>query len=109
MFKPVADRISYGGAICGIEERDAILRVYDSQGGRRWTIGEESIAFEKELAQTTGVNRAVVTNSGSSALLLAVTALHLPKGSKVIIPATTFPTAYNVILQNGLMPVVVGV
>lgn len=108
-FIPVKDRISYGGAVIGQEEKDAINAVINSQGGRRWTIGPESEAMEKELAEVTGVKKAVLTNSGSSALLVALTALKLPKGSKVIIPAVNFPTAFNAILQCGLMPVVVDV
>ena len=109
MFRPKIDRIEYGGALIGQEERDAIFNVIDSQGGKRWTIGPESIAFEKELAEKTGVKRAVVVNSGSSALLLAIAGLKLPKGSKVIIPAVNFPTAFNAILQNGLVPLIVDV
>jgi CDP-4-dehydro-6-deoxyglucose reductase, E1 len=109
MFRPKVDRISYGGAIIDHREKDAINRVIDSQGGSRWTVGEESIAFEKELAEKTGVRRAVVVNSGSSALLVALTALKLPKGSKVIIPAVNFPTAFNAIIQCGLVPYVVDV
>ena len=109
MFTPIVDRIKYGGAMIGQEEKDAINRVLDSDNGSRWTVGEESIALEKELAEVTGVKRAVLTNSGSSALLVALTALHLPKGSGVIIPAVNFPTAYNAILQCGLVPVVVDV
>jgi len=107
MFRPKIDRIEYGGALIGQEEKDAIWKVIESQGGRRWTMGEESILFEKELAEKTGVKRAVVTNSGSSALLVALTALHLPKGSYVAIPAVNFPTAFNAIIQNGLIPAVV--
>ena len=109
MFTPKIDRISYGGAVIDQEERDAIFNVIDSQGGRRWTIGPESIAFEKELATKTGLKRAVVVNSGSSALLLAIASLKLPKGSKVIIPAVNFPTAFNAILQNELVPLIVDV
>lgn len=109
MFKPKVDRISYGGAMMGNEEREAMLRVYDSQGGRRWTIGPESEAFEEELTEKTGVKRSVVVNSGSSALLLALTALKLPKGSQVVIPAVNFPTAFNAIIQCGLVPLVVDV
>jgi len=108
-FTPIVDRVSYGGALIGQEEKDAINAIIDSQGGRRWTIGEESVALEKELAEATGVKRAVLTNSGSSALLVAMTALHLPKGSKVIIPAVNFPTAFNAIIQTGCIPVVVDV
>jgi CDP-6-deoxy-D-xylo-4-hexulose-3-dehydrase len=109
MFKPKKDRIEYGGAIIGQEEMDAIFNVISSQGGRRWTIGLESEAFEKELAENTGVKRAVVVNSGSSALLLALTSLHLKRRSSVIIPALNFPTAFNAILQCGLIPHVVDI
>lgn len=109
MFTPIKDRISYGGAIIGQEEKDAINKVINSQGGSRWTVGPESIAFEEELASNTGVKRAVVVNSGSSALLVALTALHLPKSSHVIIPAVNFPTAFNAIIQCGLTPYVIDV
>lgn len=109
MFQPKIDRISYGGALIQQEEKDAINAVIDSQGGRRWTIGPESEAFEEELAKNTHVARAVVVNSGSSALLVALTALHLPKGSKVIVPALNFPTAFNAILQVGCVPFVVDI
>lgn len=108
-FKPGIDRIEYGGAMIGKAEVNAIMKVITSQGGKRWTVGPESIKFEKELASATGVKRAIVVNSGSSALLIALTALHLKRGSKVIIPACNFPTAYNAILQVGCIPVVVDI
>lgn len=109
LFRPGKDRIEYGGVLLGPEEHDAIFNTILSQGGKRWTIGPESVALEEELAKEFGVKKAVLTNSGSSALLVALTALHLPKGSKVIIPAVNFPTAFNAILQCGLVPVVVDV
>lgn len=109
MFRPGIDRIQYGGAMIGLEEVKAVMDVMLSQGGRRWTVGPESIAFEKELAETTGVKYATVVNSGSSALLVAIAALKLPKGSKIIIPACNFPTAFNAIIQNYHVPVVVDV
>lgn len=108
-FTPKIDRIEYGGAVLDGQEQEAIMRIINSQGGKRWTIGEESVALEKELAEVTGVKRAILTNSGSSALLVAMTALHLPRGSKVVIPAVNFPTAFNSILQNNCIPVVVDV
>lgn len=108
-FTPIKDRIKYGGVMWGKEERDAINRVLDEDNGQRWTVGPESEALEKELAEVTGVKKAVLTNSGSSALLVALTGLHLPKGSGVIIPACNFPTAFNAILQCGLMPIVVDI
>lgn len=109
MFTPKVDRISYGGAIIGLEEVQAVMNCMLTQGGTRWTVGENSVALERELAKEFGVQRSVLTNSGSSALLVALTSLHLPKGSKVIIPAVNFPTAFNAILQCGCVPVVVDV
>lgn len=101
------DRVPYGGCLIDQREKDAILGVIDKGNGRMWTLGEESVAFEKELAERTGVKHAVIVNSGSSALLAALTSLHLPVGSKVIIPALNFPTAYSSILQSNCIPVVV--
>lgn len=109
MFTPMKDRVEYGGAVIGLPEVKAVMDVMLSQGGKRWTVGPESIAFEKALASVTGVKRAIVVNSGSSALLIALTALHLPQGSKVIIPACNFPTAFNAIIQTGNIPVIVDV
>lgn len=109
MFTPIKDRIEYGGAMIGLEEVKAVMDVMLGQGGKRWTVGPESIAFEQELAKNTGVKRAVVVNSGSSALLVAMTSLNLPKGSRVIIPALNFPTAFNAILQCGCVPYVVDI
>jgi len=109
MFTPIKDRIEYGGMIVTDAEVDAVANSIKSQGNKRWTVGKESILLEKELAEFIGVKRAVVVNSGSSALLVALTALHLPKGSHVIIPAVNFPTAFNAILQCGLIPYVVDV
>lgn len=108
-FTPKVDRVEYGGAQLGFAEIAAMFNVVMSQGGKRWTIGPESEAFEKELAEVVGVKRAVVVNSGSSALLVGIAALKLPKGSHVIIPAVNFPTAFNAIIQNGLVPHVVDV
>jgi len=101
------NRISYGGCLIDQREKDAINEVIDASNGKMWTLGEKSKLFEKELAEVAGVEYAVIVNSGSSALLTAMTALHLPKNSKVIVPALNFPTAYASILQCGLLPVVV--
>lgn len=106
-LQPIKERVSYGGAVIDDSEKQAINRVISSQGGKRWTLGEESILFEKELAIQAGVAHAIVVNSGSSALLVAISALKLPEGSKVLIPALNFPTAYSSLLQNNLTPVVV--
>lgn len=100
--------IKYGGAVTGIEEEKAIIRsIKKSRKTRNWQQAEEGEIFEKELSDYLGVKYGILTNSGSSAGLLALNALGLPKGSEVIISAVTFPTIFNVILQCNLVPVVV--
>lgn len=100
----MAYKIPYGGALIGKEEKKAIARIVNSNW---WPAADEAGKMEKEAAHYLGMKYGILANSGSSAGLLALTALELPKGSKVIIPATTFPTIFNIILQCGLIPVVV--
>lgn len=77
------------------------------------TAGRHNAQFESRLAKTVGVKRALSVNSGSSANLLALTALTshelgdraLRPGDEVITCAAGFPTTVNPILQNGLVPV----
>jgi CDP-6-deoxy-D-xylo-4-hexulose-3-dehydrase len=97
-------RISYGGAMIGKEEKKAIMRIVDKNW---WPLAEEGKMMEREAADYLGVRYGVLANSGSSAGLLALAALELPAGSEVIIPATTFPTIFNIILQCNLVPVVI--
>ena len=79
------------------------------------TAGRFNAEFEKTFAEKLGVKHALTTNSGSSANLLALTALTSPKlgekrlkkGDEVIAVAAGFPTTVNPIFQNGLIPVFV--
>lgn len=92
----------------GIEEERAIIRsIKKSRKTRNWQEAEEGKLFSTEAAKFLGVKYGVLTNSGSSAGLLALSALELPKNAEVIISAVTFPTIFNIILQCGLTPVVV--
>ncbi len=100
--------IKYGGAICGPAERKALIKSIDkSIKTGNWQQAEEGKLLEEECANYLGVKYGILTNSGSSAGLLALNALELPRGSEVIISAVTFPTIFNIILQCGLVPVVV--
>lgn len=96
--------IKYGGMMLTRDEKRAVNRVINRNW---WPLASEGSKFEQEAAQYLGVKHGVVANSGSSAGLLALSALELEKGSEVIIPATTFPTIFNIIIQCGLIPVVV--
>lgn len=71
--------------------------------------GPRSIEFEKKISKRFGKKYGVFVNSGSSACLLALAALDLPKGCKVITPACTFSTTLAPIIQLGFKPVFVDV
>jgi CDP-6-deoxy-D-xylo-4-hexulose-3-dehydrase len=79
------------------------------------TTGRHNEEFERQLAKRIGVARALTVNSGSSANLLALTALTSPllgeralqPGDEVVTAAAGFPTTINPTLQNGLIPVFV--
>ncbi len=80
------------------------------------TLGPEGEAFEKELAAFLGVKYSLLVNSGSSANLVALSALTTHKlpdhkrikpGDEVITVAAGFPTTVAPILQNGSVPVFV--
>ena len=67
--------------------------------------GPRSIEFEEKIAKEFGKRYGVFVNSGSSACLLALAALDLPRGCKVITPACTFSTTLAPIIQLGFKPV----
>jgi len=71
--------------------------------------GPQSIKFEQLMAKRFGKKYGVFVNSGSSACLLSIVSLDLPKGSKIITPACTFSTTLAPIIQLGYIPVFVDV
>jgi CDP-6-deoxy-D-xylo-4-hexulose-3-dehydrase len=81
------------------------------------TTGRFATQFEKEFAQFFDLRHAVLVNSGSSANLVALSALTSPQlgeralepGDEVITVAAGFPTTVNPILQNNLVPVFIDV
>jgi CDP-4-dehydro-6-deoxyglucose reductase, E1 len=71
--------------------------------------GKRSVEFEQKVSEFFGKKYGVFVNSGSSACLLALAAIDLPKGSEVITPACTFSTTLAPIIQLDLTPVFVDV
>ena len=87
----------------GEEEIQAVVKCL--QDGWLAGFGPKSIEFEEKIAKAFGKKYGVFVNSGSSACLLALAALDLPKGSKVITPSCTFSTTLAPIIQLGFKPV----
>ena len=81
------------------------------------TAGRFHDSFQRALSKYVGARNAIFVNSGSSANLVALSALTSPKlgkkrllpGDEVITVAAGFPTTVNPIIQNGLRPVVVDI
>ena len=106
------DYIPPSGKLLGEEE---LLNMIDASLDMWLTAGRFNKEFETKFAKYLGVKFALSTNSGSSANLLALSALtshklgerRLKKGDEVISVAAGFPTTINPILQQGLIPVFV--
>jgi CDP-6-deoxy-D-xylo-4-hexulose-3-dehydrase len=94
-----------------------VSSVVDSALDAWFTTGRFAEIFERNLAKFIGVRCASLVNSGSSANLVALSALTSPKlgdrrlmpGDEVITVAAGFPTTVNPIIQNRLLPVFVDV
>lgn len=113
-FIPGETYIQYAGRI--YDEKEMISLV-DSALDFWLTAGRFAKQFEEEFAKFLGVKHCILTNSGSSANLLAISALTSPKlgerrlnpGDEVITTACAFPTTVNPIIQNNLVPVFIDV
>jgi CDP-6-deoxy-D-xylo-4-hexulose-3-dehydrase len=106
-------RVPYAGRVFGPEEMQAAVNASLDF----WlTWGPYGERFERELAKTVGVKFALGVNSGSSANLVAFSALTSPllerplkPGDEVLTVAAGFPTTINPMIQYGCIPVVVDV
>lgn len=114
VFVPGKTPVRYAGRV--FDEKELVNLVNASLDF--WlTAGEYAAKFERKLAKFLGVKHCLLTNSGSSANLLALSALTSPKlgkrrlnpGDEVITTACGFPTTLNPIIQNNLRPVFVDV
>ncbi len=94
-------------------DADELVYLVDSALDFWLTTGRYADQFEREFARFMQVRHALLCNSGSSANLLALSALTSPKlgerqlkpGDEVITIAAGFPTTVNPIIQNNLTPV----
>lgn len=113
-FVPGVTPIWPSGAALDQDDRVALVAAALDM---RIAAGVSARKFERGLTKLFGLRKAHLTNSGSSANLLAVSALcsrqlgdrRLRPGDEVITVAAGFPTTVNPIIQNGLVPVFVDV
>lgn len=113
-FIPGKTYIPYAGRIYDEKE---VINAVDACLDFWLTAGTYTDKCEKGLAEFVGSHHCLLTNSGSSANLLAVSALTAPelknkqlkKGDEVVTTACGFPTTLNPIIQNNLVPVIMDV
>ncbi len=113
-FDPDKDMVHCAGRVFDAEE---IVNLVDASLDFYLTANRYAKRFEVEFADYLGLTKVLLVNSGSSANLVALTALTSPKlkdrrlkpGDEVITTACGFPTTLNPILQNQLVPVFVDV
>jgi len=113
-FVPGESAVPVSGKV--LDSADYVNLVDASLDG--WlTSGRFHAEFQLQLARYVGVRNSVFVNSGSSANLVALSALTSPKlgkralvpGDEVLTVAAGFPTTVNPIIQNGLRPVLVDI
>jgi CDP-6-deoxy-D-xylo-4-hexulose-3-dehydrase len=106
------DWVQYAGSFLDEKEYIAIVRTLLDGW---FALGENGIRFEYKFPERLGKEHGCLSNSGSSANLLMVSALasrklyNLPKGSQIITPVAGFPTTINPIIQNGFVPVFIDI
>lgn len=113
-FQPGVTPILPSGAVLDEDDRAALV---EQALEMKIASGAKALLFERRFAKTIGVRKAHLTNSGSSANLLALASLTVPEledrrlrpGDEVITVAASFPTTVNPILQCGAVPVFVDV
>jgi CDP-6-deoxy-D-xylo-4-hexulose-3-dehydrase len=106
--------IRYSGTVYDAEDLKTLM---DSTLDFRLAASRFANQFEEEFAKFLSIKYCILTNSGSSANLLAVSALTAPElkerglkpGDEVITTACAFPTTVNPIIQNNAIPVFVDV
>ena len=109
-FDPDVDGVAVSGR--HFDERE-LVNLVDSALDFWLTTGRFAEEFERRFAKWFGVRECVLVNSGSSANLLAVSAMSSPEmgkrrlqaGDEIITAAAGFPTTVNPIIQNGCVPV----
>ncbi|UKY55324.1 lipopolysaccharide biosynthesis protein RfbH [Streptomyces inhibens] len=113
-FIPGETEVWTSGAVLNEEDRTALV---EAALEMRIAAGVTARKFERKFARALGMRKAHLTNSGSSANLLALSSLTSPHleerrlrpGDEVITVAAGFPTTVNPIVQNGMTPVFVDV
>jgi len=95
-----------GPSVVGEEEIEAVTEVLRSQQLFRYHEGSQSSLLEKEAAEFLGVEYTLLVNSGTSALICALTGVGVGPGDEVIVPGYTYIATAAAVIATGAVPVI---
>lgn len=96
-------KISYGKNVYDSKEIKSVVRTLK----KSTQMGKSVNKFETEISKIFGKKYGLMVNSGSSALILAIKILNLPRNSEIITPCLNFGTALSSIIIAGFRPILV--
>ena len=102
-MRKINNKISYGKNVYDKKEINAVIKTlkYSTQ------MGKSVNYFENKIAKFFSKKYGLMVNSGSSALILALKVMNIPKGSEIITPCLNFGTAVSSIMLCNLKPIFV--
>lgn len=98
-------KISYGKNVYNNEEISAVV----SQLKKTTQMSKSVKTFEKKISKLFDKNYALMVNSGTSAITLALDVLNIKKNSEIIVPSLNFGTAISCIIRANLKPIFVDI
>lgn len=96
----------HGPSVIDQEEIDAVTAVLKSTNLFRFCEDSNVAAFEKEVAEFLGVKHTLMLNSGTSALICALTGAGIGPGDEVIVPGYTYISSAAAVVGVGAVPVI---
>ena len=96
-------KIYYGKNVYNHKEINAVLKTLKN----RTQMGQSSSQFENKVSKIFSKKYALMVNSGSSALILALKVMNFNKGSEIITPCLNFGTGVSSIMLSDYKPIFV--
>ncbi|HIO09135.1 TPA: aminotransferase class I/II-fold pyridoxal phosphate-dependent enzyme [Candidatus Poribacteria bacterium] len=96
----------HGPSVIDEQETNAVTKVLESQNLFRFSDNSEVLKFEQETAELLGVKHSLMVNSGTSAIICALTGGGIGPGDEVIVPGYTFIATAAAVVAVGVVPVI---
>ena len=96
----------HGPSVIDEQETNAVTKVLESQNLFRFSDNSEVLKFEQETVELLGVKHSLMVNSGTSAIICALTGGGIGPGDEVIVPGYTFIATAAAVVAVGAVPVI---